>query len=165
MQAPLWAPADKAMVFVTPLDILDMSRCLFWQALTHVPPLLSVYFEYSAVHSFCGTGSGSAAKPISSLRAQPACRARGRPVVCRGGSSASISRGGCLGRPSASRLLQCFRSKPRSRGRVLAQYWCAEVYSPLSRWKYIVCRAIFPGPVKRFQQICPALAKIPVESF
>jgi len=38
-------------------------------------------------------------------------------------------------------------------------------HSPLARWTYIVCKAIFPGPVKRFQQIWPALAKIPVESF
>ena len=26
------------------------------------------------------------------------------------------------------------------------------------------CNAIFPGPVKRFQQSCPALANSPVES-
>ena len=32
-------------------------------------------------------------------------------------------------------------------------------------WKYMDCSAIFPGPVKRFQQIWPALAKMPVESF
>ena len=31
-------------------------------------------------------------------------------------------------------------------------------------WSYMDCAAIFSGPVKRFQQIYPALAKIPVES-
>lgn len=38
------------------------------------------------------------------------------------------------------------------------------IYSPPATWKYIDCSATFPGPVKRFQQICPALAKSPVES-
>jgi hypothetical protein len=38
-------------------------------------------------------------------------------------------------------------------------------YSPPSMWKYIDCSATFPGPVKRFQKICPALANRPVESF
>ena len=32
-------------------------------------------------------------------------------------------------------------------------------------WQYMDCRAILPGPVKRFQTMFPALAKNPVESF
>src|SRR5581483_2336558 len=35
-------------------------------------------------------------------------------------------------------------------------------YSPVSRCRYMDCKAIFPGPVKRFQKIWPAPPKMPV---
>ncbi len=49
--------------------------------------------------------------------------------------------------------------------RITRQRSNSTCYSPPAMWTYMVCRAIFPGPVNRFQQTCPALAKIPVESF